>query len=119
MKKIIPTILLLSLTSSLWAHCRPEVELYDIKDPVDRTEWQVSSKRYFPDVPSDVKIPVVYIIPSIMGELSLERSVARRLCRRNIGAVILDIAKDAPFEEQVRNLNFQDQLMIRALASFR
>jgi len=119
MKNFIYTTLLLSITSSLWASCKPEIKAYDIKDPVDRSKLQVTSKAFFPEVEAGEKFPVIFVLPSIMGESALERSMARRLCHRRIGAVILDIVKEAPFEEQVRNLYFQDQMMIRALHSFK
>lgn len=119
MKNIITIFLFLVFSSSLWADCNSEITVYDIKDPVDRSEWQVSSKSFFPKVEAGEKFPVIFVLPSIMGESPLERSMARRLCNRKIGAVILDIVKEAPFEEQVKNLNFEDQMMIRALHSFK
>lgn len=119
MKNIVFTTLLLSLTSSLWADCNSEIKSYDLKDPVDRSKWQVTSKSFFPAVEAGETFPVIFILPSIVGESPLERSMARRLCNRKIGAVILDVVKEAPFEVRVKNLNFEDQMMIRALHSFK
>ena len=119
MKNLIYATVLLTITSSLWADCNSEIKVYDIKDPVDRTEWQVSSKAFFPKVEEGEKFPVMFILPSIMGESPIERSMARRLCNRKIGAIILDVVKEASFEDQVKNLNFEDQMMIRALHSFK
>jgi dienelactone hydrolase len=99
------------------ASCKGESAPFQLTDPVDQKPWQVQTRAYRPETKS--KFPVVFVLPTIIGETILERTLAKRLCQKGMGAYVLNLVKLDSFEEQITNLNIHDDLYVRALAGVR
>ena len=117
-KKIIITFLLLK-SISCWAGCKVESTSFQLIDPIDQKPWQIVAKAYRPETKSPFKFPIVFVLPTIIGETILERKLAQSLCRRGMGAYVLNLVKVDSFEDQITNLNIHDDLYVRALAGIR
>lgn len=107
------------LTTSVWAACLGSLATYKIVDPIDSSEWKFTANVYLPETAQNKLHPVVFVLPTIVGQTVLEKKVATKICRNGMGAYVLNLIKEIPFKEQVHNLNIHDDLYVRALASLR
>lgn len=114
--KLIAASILLSFSLSAFAVCDANVVDHLMIDPVDGKSFVVTAREYRPH---QKNAPIVFILPTIIAESVVERRLASRFCDNGIAAFILDVVKDIPAEEELRDLNVHDQSYIRALAGVR
>jgi dienelactone hydrolase len=109
MKKIIffCGVFALVLSFNLFAQCDGHSQSFDTLDPIDYSAWSVGAHVFRPPSISGVtkKIPIVFILPPIIGANDLDRALALRLCTSGIGAYILEVIKKPSFAEEVWNLD--------------
>ena len=114
--KLITASILFSLSLSAFAVCDATIVNHPMIDLVDGKSFVVTAREYRPH---QKNAPVVFILPTIISESVVERRLASRFCDNGIAAFILDVVKDIPAEEEIRNLNVHDESYVRALAGVR
>jgi len=116
MKKSI-LICFLLVSTIVFADCEERSEAFTFIDPTDGKDFSAGLKFYRPA--SSIRTPVVFILPPIVGETVLDRTMAQRLCAQGVSAYIVNVVKVLPREEEVSNLMVHDNSYIRALAGVR
>lgn len=106
----------LNATDALAASCSGGLKKYTVNDPIDLIPFELAAKEYRPFSPEQSKIPVVFIIPTILGDGLIEKRIAEKICSKGMGAYILNVVKGMTPEEEVSDLNSHDNLYVRGLA---
>lgn len=112
-------VFLILLSASAWSKCQERQILFETKDPIDASNWSIETKAYLPKGKSGKKFPVIFVLPTIVGETLLERKLAKRLCKNGMGAYVVNVVKILPFEQQITNLNIHNDLYVRALSGIK
>lgn len=116
MKKIIFVVTLLSLTISAWAQCSGAERNFQAIDPVDQSSWVIRTKEY---LPAKKSVPVIFVLPPIVGETVLDRRVASRFCANGMATYVIQVIKENSPEREINDLRIHDESYQRALGGVR
>lgn len=116
MKKLILLTALSLVSLSAFAQCTGETRTFDAVDPVDKSDWKISTKMY---VPRTKNAPVVFVLPPIVGETILDRRMAARFCANGMAAYIIQVVREVSSEREVSDLRVHDESYDRALGGVR
>ena len=117
--KILCLFFVLSFVQTVHATCDGNLQSFSMNDPIDQKPFKVSAKVYRPATKDTERIPVIFILPPIVGETQIDRRMANKFCANRMAVYILDVVKDLSVDEEVELFSAHDNTYIRALAGVR
>jgi hypothetical protein len=119
MKNTVILLFVFLVSFSALAACDGHVENFPMIDPTDQKPFNVTAKVFRPELGKSEKMPVIFILPPIVGETIIDRKLAAKFCGLGMGAYIVNTVKDIPLEEEIPDLSVHDKSYVRALAGVR
>lgn len=116
MKKLILGFTLLSISSATFAQCSGNERSFQAIDPVDKSSWIINTKEY---LPAKNGVPVVFVLPPIVGETVLDRRVVNKFCANGMAAYVIQVVKENSPEREINDLRVHDESYERALGGVR
>jgi dienelactone hydrolase len=113
MKKLIFVTILFSLSFSAMGQCSGRERNFQAVDPVDQSSWIIRTKEY---LPSKKSVPVIFVLPPIVGETVLDRRVASKFCASGMASYIIQVIRENSPEREIRDWRVHDESYERALA---
>lgn len=119
MKTLILIATIAFLSVSAFASCDGHLENFPMIDPTDQKPFNVTAKVYRPSIGKSERMPVIFILPPIVGETLIDRKLAAKFCSLGMASYIVNTVKDIPLEEEIPDLSVHDKSYVRALAGVR
>ena len=116
MKKNILLASLFSLSISAFAQCTGNERSFQAIDPIDQSTWEIRTKEY---LPAKKGVPVIFVLPPIVGETVLDRRVASKFCANGMAAYVIQVVKENSQEREINDLRVHDESYERALGGVR
>jgi hypothetical protein len=111
MKHILLITLLLGFSAQALSACLGTPNSFATPDPRDQSPWVISSREYLPTLTAT---PVLFILPTILGESKLERQMAYSFCRAGLAVYILNTVRPVAPETTTVDWASNDYVLIRA-----
>ena len=98
-----------------FAGCDGSQITFSMLDPIDNVNFTITAKVYRPDTTE--KVSTVFVIPPIVGETVIDRSMAGKFCSNGMASYILNVVKDVSVDYEINRYSVHDELYVRALSA--